>query len=241
MTLVRRENSKHWYVQFQIKHQTVIRSTRTTDKRTAERVAAKIRAEAHERIVLGKKKQITLGEAIQRFIQTKAGTPNHRNQVNHARQITKHIRASLPLAALQPSMLEDYRQKRLEEGSARQTVKHSLNCLIGALKKAKRDGYDCPDFQAPAVKVPNGKLRFLSHDEERRLLHELDPNRRIHNLPTSRRTEIQGFMQDNHDLIVLLLDTGARYSEIANIHWSQIDLESRSSRAPDCPKMVRRR
>ena len=47
MTLVRRANSKHWYVQFQIKHQTVIRSTRTTDKRTAERVAAKIRAEAH--------------------------------------------------------------------------------------------------------------------------------------------------------------------------------------------------
>ena len=35
----------------------------------------KIRAEAHERIVLGKKKQITLGEALQRFIQTKAGTP----------------------------------------------------------------------------------------------------------------------------------------------------------------------
>ncbi len=82
MTLVRRANSKHWYVQFQLKHQTVIRSTRTTDKRTAERVAAKIRAEAHERIVLGKKKQITLGEALQRFIQTKAGTPNHRNQVN---------------------------------------------------------------------------------------------------------------------------------------------------------------
>jgi integrase len=35
-------------------------------------------------------------------------------------------------------------------------------------------------------------------------------------------------MQDNHDLIILLLDTGARYSEIANIQWKQIDLESRS-------------
>ena len=74
MTLVRKANSKHWYVQLQIKHQTVIRSTRTTDKRTAERVAAKIRAEANERIVLGRKKQITLGEALQRFIQTKART-----------------------------------------------------------------------------------------------------------------------------------------------------------------------
>jgi integrase len=219
MTLVRRANSKHWYVQFQLKHQTIIRSTRTTDKRTAERVAAKIRAEAHERIVLGKKKQITLGEALERFVQCKAGTPNHRNQVNHAKQITKHIRSSLPLAALQPSMLEDYKQKRTEAG---------VSCLTGALKKAKRDGYDCPDLTAPAVKIPNGKLRFLSHDEERRLLDELDPNRRVNGLSNSGRARLQGFMQDNYDLIVLLLDTGARYSEIANIQWSQINLAERT-------------
>ena len=35
-------------------------------------------------------------------------------------------------------------------------------------------------------------------------------------------------MQDNYDLIVLLLDTGARYSEIANIQWSQINLAERT-------------
>ena len=79
MTLVRRANSKHWYVQFQLRHQTIIRSTHTTDKRAAERVAAKIRAEAHERIVLCKRKQITLGEALEHFVQSKAGTPNLRN------------------------------------------------------------------------------------------------------------------------------------------------------------------
>ena len=90
MTLVRRANSKHWCVQFQIKHQTVIRSTCTTDKQTAERVAAKIRAEAHERIVLGKKKQITLGEALQRFIQAKAGTPT---QGVSATKTNRHLRA----------------------------------------------------------------------------------------------------------------------------------------------------
>lgn len=31
-------------------------------------------------------------------------------------------------------------------------------------------------------------------------------------------------MQDAYDLVVLLLDTGARYSEIANIEWRRIDL-----------------
>ena len=35
-------------------------------------------------------------------------------------------------------------------------------------------------------------------------------------------------MQDSHDLVVLLLDTGARYSEIANIEWSRINLDERT-------------
>ena len=34
-------------------------------------------------------------------------------------------------------------------------------------------------------------------------------------------------MQDAYDLVILLLDTGARYSEIANIEWSRIDLNER--------------
>jgi integrase len=31
-------------------------------------------------------------------------------------------------------------------------------------------------------------------------------------------------MEDAYDLVIILLDTGARYSEIANIEWSSIDL-----------------
>ena len=33
--------------------------------------------------------------------------------------------------------------------------------------------------------------------------------------------------QDNYDLVVCLLDTGARYGEIANIRWEYIDLDGR--------------
>ena len=80
MTLVRWASAKHRCVQFQLKRHTVMRSTHTADNWMAERVAARIRTEAHERIILGKKKQIT-----------------------------RHIRPSLPLAAVQSAMLEDYR------------------------------------------------------------------------------------------------------------------------------------
>jgi integrase len=43
-----------------------------------------------------------------------------------------------------------------------------------------------------------------------------------------RSDELKRMMQDAYDLVILLLDTGARYSEIANIEWSRIDLAERS-------------
>jgi integrase len=39
---------------------------------------------------------------------------------------------------------------------------------------------------------------------------------------------MQRSLQDAYDLVILLLDTGARYSEIANIEWSRIDLINRT-------------
>ena len=72
-----------------------------------------------------------------------------------------------------------HRNIQLLAADAGQTIKHTLNCLMGALKKARQECYDCPDVMAPIVKIPNGKLRFLSFDEERRLLRELDPLKRV--------------------------------------------------------------
>jgi len=42
-----------------------------------------------------------------------------------------------------------------------------------------------------------------------------------------RDPELKRTMQDAYDLVILLLDTGARYSEVANIKWNQIFLEQR--------------
>ena len=39
-----------------------------------------------------------------------------------------------------------------------------------------------------------------------------------------RSDELKQAMQEAYDLVILLLDTGARYSEIANIKWERINL-----------------
>ncbi|MCA8296662.1 tyrosine-type recombinase/integrase [Burkholderia sp. AU30198] len=65
------------------------------------------------------------------------------------------------------------------------------------------------------LKRTKGKLRWLTLDEEALLVKEL--RRRV------RSDDVAG--QDNLDLVTLLLDTGARYMEIAQMRWPQVDLE----------------
>jgi integrase len=228
MSLVKRGNSKFWYVQFQIENQTIIRSTKTTDRRAAEQVAAKIRADVHAELLLGKKERITLEAALHRFANTKTGTANYRNLESQIRIIIGLLDCSMPLAKVTSDTLEQFRHKRLAQGCGAQTIKHGMNCLMGAIRLARKDGYLCQAFDAPLVRTPNSRVRYLSVDEERLLLDELDPSRTANGLPLrpNPRENQLSWMQDNYDLVILLLDTGARYSEIADIGWKDIDLRA---------------
>lgn len=232
MSIIKRGNSKFWYVQFQIDHQTVIRSTKTTDRKAAEQVAAKIRAEAHSQIVLGRRKPSTLADALDRFGKSKAATSNHKNIVSQIRIIQRTINSSILLSRIDQSMLDQFRLRRVAQGCGPQTIKHGINCIIGAVRLAKKHGFEFAELEPPSIRVPNTRLRYLSFEEERRLLRELDPKRQANGLSSyeRRRPERVRLMQDNHDLVVLLLDTGARYSEIANIEWSRINLTEKSIR-----------
>lgn len=229
MSLIKRQNSKFWHVQFQVDNQTFVRSTRSTDRRAAEKIALKIRQDATTERFLGTVKTTTLQAALDRFVASKIGQSNLRNQIAHRAAIVRILGGATPLASVTSSSVEHFRHTRTVEGCAAQTVKHGVNCLMGAIRMAKRDGYAVGDVQAPTIKLPNGRLRYLSLDEERRLLAELDPDRKTIGLSHSRDIDPdrQRFLQDNYDLIIVLLDTGARYSEIAHMKWDQIDLPNK--------------
>ena len=74
--------------------------------------------------------------------------------------------------------------------------------------------------------MPKGSLRYLNAEEEKQLLIELDPKREGKGLPKyeMRSDYLKQVMQDAYDLVVILLDSGGRYSEIANLEWSKVNL-----------------
>ena len=230
MTLLKRPNSQYWYVQFQINHKTHIRSTRVSDKKTAEKIALKIRQEAASEIFLGKSKSITLQDALDSWIKTKKGQANEKNLRGYRNAILRLIGGNRLLTEITSSTLEDFKAARMNEGIAAQTIKHAINCIMGAIKLAKRNGFSVCDIEAPTVRITNSRLRYLSNDEEQKLLFVLNPQNHPFAIAVTHPTYIEQkrHIQDNYDLVLILMDTGARYSEIANLKWEQINITDKT-------------
>jgi integrase len=229
MSIVKRGNSQFWYIQFQLNGKTYIRSSRTTNKKVAEQMEVEWKSKLHAQQFLGTREQISLGEAIERFMSTKERTPNYPNLCTQHQAVLRLMNVKKPLSELSLHDLERFKRDREAEGVGPQTLKHSFNVIRGAWKHARKLGYATSDLDFPQIKLPKYRLRFLSNDEERRLLKELDPRRQVKGLmPYAQRpADLKRTMQDAYDLVILLLDTGARYSEIANIKWNQIFLDKR--------------
>jgi integrase len=230
MSIVKRGNSKNWYMHFQFNGQTYIRSSRTTNKKIGESMEIEWKAKLHSQQYQGRKQQITLADAFQQYKLSKQDIASYRNLIAHETVLRRLLPMKKHIDELKSQDLEKFKRDRIAEGVGAETIKYGLLLIRGTLKFAQQLGYHVSDIAFPQIKLPKNSLRYLSDDEERRLLVALDPMRHGAGLPpvAERSAEMQRALQDAYDLVILLLDTGARYSEIANIEWSRIDLASRT-------------
>lgn len=232
MSVLKRGNSKNWYIQFQFRSKTYIRSSRTTDKRLAEQMEREWRRQLHAHEYLGNRERILITDILNQFIESKKGTPNHRNLDVHRKILQRLFETNRFLDEITSKDLERLKRDREREQAGPATIKHTFNLIRGMWKYGKKMGYQVGDLEYPVVKLPKHRLRYLSVDEEKRLLAELDPKRTGRGLkPFSEQSDdMQQSLIDVYDLVVILLDTGARHSEIANIEWRNINLDEKTIR-----------
>jgi integrase len=244
MSLIKRPNSNNWYYLFQIQSRKYFGSTQTPKKALAVKVEAKVREDAISQLVLGEVKPITLANALERYKRSKEGTPNYKNIVSYGNKllgfkIEPKTGRRIQVAPLAPadSYLHEITNKHIKalitarkvEKASSWTIKHEVQTLRGAIHFARDVGYHVNlDVNWPTrdLKTKRGRLRFLTKEEELRLLAELDPNRGGRGLaPVEDRQPSQlAQMQDNYDFVVALLDTGMRYDEMAKLPWSAVDI-----------------
>lgn len=224
MELYRRPDSKFWWVQFTVEGQPkpVRKSTKRTNKKEAELVAAAWYREAHDRAQLGVKPELTLAEACQRYLEAKKDAPGLKNKVRNRDKLLGvghwsgkvfNLRPDMKMSELKTHHVTELRDKRRAEGLANNSVNIEVKFLQAVYNACRKEwGVNVnPDVIFKTMKVFN-KTRYLSKEEEAEVLKRLQHKDSI------------GYRKA-YAFAVTLLDTGLRYSEALNLRWSQIETE----------------
>jgi len=109
--------------------------------------------------------------------------------------------------------LERIKRNMADAGRAARSIRYALAVvrqIFNYARRNKRYNGDHPVSKEvlESLKVDNGRLRFLSHNEADRLLFALAP----------RSTEV-------HDMALISLHAGLRFGEIASLTWGDVDID----------------
>ena len=225
MPVFKPKGQRYYRIQFDIDGKTYVKSSKTTDKRIAERMETKWREEIHSRRYLGAREEITVEQMFDNYLAlplaatTKKGARSLRNVL---REYLKRTTTSLKDNAsdFDQRELVKFIQNRLAEGTQESTVRTNMLIFSGAWNNTNKKLYNVPELEYTKLKQPKSKTEYLSPEDEDELLTYLF-ERKPHASGTGE------WQYEIHDVVVLLLDTGARYNEIAMLEWTQIDLKSR--------------
>lgn len=242
MGLHKRDNSSNWYYAFQARNKKYVGSTGTANKTKALQVEREMRNKIHGEAYLGEAEEISLRDAVNKYLEPRTKFSYYRGMESISRKMfgskrdpkTKRenpcygLPLGLSLHEIQTKHIERLVAKRRAEGDKPATIKHEIGLISSRLREMQRLGYKTNrDVVFPQLKTAY-RLRYLDSNDEAALLRELDPKsaRSGVKLPENRTPEMQRNIQDNYDLVIMLLDTGCRYSEAANVPWTAVNLDA---------------
>lgn len=216
-----------WYYSFMYKGQTYIKSSSSKNKSKCMQMEAKKRQELFEQVELGIKPEILLMSSIDQYILSQVGTTRYRNLTTYGnwyKTNTKKLKLHELSTAVFNQLIDKKRAEVVSEGSLRNYIQFLKNVVTYARDR----GFRVPvELLTPKTKPTKHKIRYLTLEEERKLLDMLNPEHPNNRSTYYKRSRTKGatFMQDDYDLVVCLLDTGCRKSEIMNMTWNQVNLD----------------
>lgn len=201
--------------------------------RAAKKEAEEVLAAEYKRHLdtyqLGIRGEMTFGQAIERYLLETKQNAQKPIRTNLKRLAGTDAHKGIPLGTklhhIDTAMVETLRSWRVAEGMALRSINLEVSYLQRILNRA-RDVWKvevCNDvkFDTYAVRVCTPEIDL---EEEARLLAELDPVKRLSAARGfAHKPEVKQGIQDVYDIAVIMLDTGARISEVCGLTWDQID------------------
>ena len=238
----KREGSPFWWAKVPVLDQSgkVVTYDRFSTKRTAKAEARQVAQHAIKKSLdkaqLGVKHDETVFNVVNRYLQEceaqdKPSVRDYKSTITRLFDGTLNSKSALSkdmnIADLTTAVVKRIVSQRLREGLKPSTINNELAFLSAAHNKAKAEYEVAVDVSCKFEKLKaESKLRYLMGDEEARLLEELNPNRTIHGCGdlNTRNLTLSGKLQDQYDLVVFMLDTGARHNEVCSLLWSAVDV-----------------
>ena len=189
------------------------RSCETTDRALAEVIYSKLKVQIAEGKWLDKDpaQQKTYDEMVETYFEKIKGIGKPSTYQRKEDAIRLHLDpyfSGWRLSKITSDSVDDYKQHRLSEGAAHNTILNEVRYLSHAFNTVKWRK-DNPVHDAKRVKLKGRVIvRWLSREEEALLLPKTEG--RLHG--------------DLTDVVVLNLHTGLSQEEILTLKWSQIDL-----------------
>lgn len=190
----------------------VQKSLETADKKMAQAIEAKIRADLVEGKFFDRPKgsSITVKGLIEKYLNDHS-KPNkaentYRNDFYFSKKILQHF-GKMTVTEVSPRHILDFIKIRRQEGVGDVTVNHELRILRHAYNLAMREWELVKESPFSKIKIPKGdvkRVRYLSENEEARLWE---------------------FLPDwLKPMVLIAKETGLRLSNLTNLQWSQVDL-----------------
>jgi integrase len=207
--------SPYWLIEVHIGGRRFRRSSKTTSKRKAQALEWEWRQElsapaAQVPAAPEAPPSMTLGETLDRYSDTVIRPRNRPKNAARDKYLLDRIRRDLGegrlLSVITAAQIASFSDRLLREGKAPATVNRHLSTLSAALRKAGRDWGALAEVPSiPLIKLRNERYRWLPEEEEARLLMASAGHLR--------------------DLLIFLLDTGARLSEATHLTWQDVHLD----------------
>ena len=204
-----------WWTCIRHNGRKIQKSLETPDKKLAQDIEAKIRTEIVEgsyfEKLVGRNK--TFGDMMDKFMAEHAPTVSENTQ----RSYTTSLKFLLPhfgdsnLISISPKMISRYKVLRKGDGVKPATVNRELAMLSKAFSLAAKEWEwlkDNPVSRVSKEKENNARDRWLSKDEEKRLLD---------NSPEWIK-----------QIIIFSLNTGLRLGELTGLEWSRVDISNKT-------------
>jgi integrase len=239
-----------WYYRFQYKGKTYFGSTKTANKKLAEAVEKKTYEDLISKFELGVVESITVNQAITNYLAAMKDSAEYATKVSYTKKLlgsktNNHssdreevsifgFDGDWHFEKIDNAAVSKLVLSRKTEGNKSGTILAELSALSQMIEINKQLKVPVPKLDLKEIKRLNqlkpskGKLRYLSKEEETKLLAELHPDKAMNGIGGSPIESMVKQRQDVYDFVTLLLDTGARHTEIATLTWDDIDMKAKT-------------